>query len=95
MDERAMTFFQLIIDSVWKIATGWRLPGLNFTFARFLWFLLVFSLVIYTVNSILSHRLDSPFDTSAPSFEEYYAEADRKYREALKGYWERRDADYL
>lgn len=49
-----MQCLQLIINSAWTLLTGWHLPGLGFTPAMFLCFLIVFKLVIDFVISIFN-----------------------------------------
>lgn len=59
MSENAMTFFELIVSSMWKLMTGWHLPGLGFTPAQFFGFVLLFPLVVSFVYSILSGTVNS------------------------------------
>lgn len=54
MSENAMACFELIISSMWRLLTGWQLPGLGFTPAQFFAFIMIFSLVLSFVYSILS-----------------------------------------
>lgn len=54
MSANAMTFLELIINSMWRLFTGWKFPGLGFTPAQFFAFLLIFPLVIHFVYSLLS-----------------------------------------
>lgn len=53
MSSNAMQFLQLIVNSMWALFTRWKLPGLGFTPAQFVAFLLVFPLVLDFVSSIL------------------------------------------
>lgn len=59
MSENAMTFFELIVSSMWKLMTGWQLPGLGFTPAQFFAFVLLFPLVVSFVYSILSGAVNT------------------------------------
>lgn len=53
MSSNAMQLLQLIVNSMWTLFTKWKLPGLGFTPAQFVAFLLVFPLVLDFVSSIL------------------------------------------
>lgn len=53
MSSNAMQLLQLIVNSMWTLFTTWKLPGLGFTPAQFVAFLLVFPLVLDFVSSIL------------------------------------------
>lgn len=54
MSQNAMTFFELIISSMWHLMTAWQLPGLGFTPAQLFAFLMIFPLVVNFVYSLLS-----------------------------------------
>lgn len=54
MSSNAMQLFQLIVNSMWTLFTSWKLPGLGFTPAQFVAFLLVFPLVLDFVSQILA-----------------------------------------
>lgn len=90
MTQTSVAFIRCIIDSMWTLATGWYLPGLGFTPAAWILFLILFGIVLRTVISILTVEAPHFMDTSAPSMESKFADADRAYEEALRGYWERR-----
>lgn len=53
MTQKAFQLAQLFIQSVWALATGWDLPGVNFNFAEFIFFIIFFGLVIRTFFRIL------------------------------------------
>lgn len=54
MSSNAMTFLELIINSMWRLFTGWKFPGLGFTPAQFFAFLLIFPLIIQFVYALFS-----------------------------------------
>lgn len=54
MSSNAMQFFQLIVNSMWKLFTTWKLPGLGFTPAQFVCFLVLFPIVLRFVSDIIS-----------------------------------------
>lgn len=59
MSANAMTFFELIISSMWKLFTGWQFPGLGFTPAQLFGFVLLFPLVVSFVYSIFSGAVNT------------------------------------
>lgn len=50
----AAALVQLWITSIWNLATGWNLPGVNFNFAEFIFFIVFFGLVVKTFFRVLS-----------------------------------------
>lgn len=59
MSTNAMTFMELIVSSLWKLMTGWHLPGLGFTPAQFFAFVMLFPLIVSFVYSILSGSVNT------------------------------------
>lgn len=70
MTAKALTLTRLIIDSVWSLATEWRLPGFNFNFATFMLGIVIVGVMLAMFGDFLVHFGVKPFDTRvSESFE--------------------------
>ena len=52
-----MQCLQLIVNSAWRLLTGWQLPGLGFTPAQFLCFIIIFKLVLNFIISLFNSNV--------------------------------------
>lgn len=80
MSSSAMQLSALIINSMWALFTRWKLPGLGFTPAMLVCFLIVFRLVISFVSNLFSGTV-----SAIPSQYNYQkAQAEREARRGGK-----------
>lgn len=54
MSRPVIELMRCIIDNMWLLATGWKLPGINITPAQGIMFILLFQLVLRFVFSLLN-----------------------------------------
>lgn len=95
MTAKALTLSKLIIDSVWALATGWRLPGLNFNFATFMLGLVIIGVVLAMFGDFLVHFGVKPFDTrGSESMEGRMDRQNRAYQAQERAWWDYYDSKY-
>lgn len=95
MTAKAATLTKLIIDSMWTLATGWRLPGLNFNFATWILGLIIIGVILAMFGDFLIHFGVKPFDSSAPeSMEGRMRRQSDAYNKAERDWWDYYDRKY-
>lgn len=95
MSAKTMTFIKLIIDSVWKLATAWKLPGFNFNFATLFLGVIIVGVMLAMLGDFLVHFGVKPFDTQVDdSMERQIYRGNRAFKEQEAAWWSYYDRKY-
>lgn len=95
MTAKGLTLTRLIIDSVWSLATGWRLPGFNFNFATFMLGIIIVGVMLAMFGDFLVHFGVKPFDSStSESMEGRIKRQNDAYQAQEKAWWDYYDSKY-